>query len=168
MLRDVKAEDASAITALNAAAVPNVNLLAEDTLLALAGTAAYARVVETDQTIVGMMLAFAPGTAYESLNYRWFDSRYRDFIYIDRVVVSESARGQGIGKLLYQDVSAFAAGQSASYLTCEVNERPPNPGSMRFHEALGFRTVGHQETDGGAKSVALMLMALPPEGRPLG
>ena len=41
-------------------------------------------------------------------------------------------------------------------MTCEVNIRPPNDGSMHFHERLGFRQVASQEIDGGKKEVALM------------
>jgi len=159
-LRDISTADAPAITALNNAAVPNVNELGEEALFALAGLAASARVAVGENGILGMMLAFGPGAAYDSLNYRWFDDRYRDFLYIDRVVVAEAARGRGIGKRLYDDVAAFAAGR-AECLACEVNERPPNPGSLRFHEALGFGIVGRQETEGGVKSVALMVKPLP-------
>ena len=45
-------------------------------------------------------------------------------------------------------------------LACEVNEQPPNPASMAFHERFGFAAVGRQETEGGTKQVALMEMPL--------
>jgi predicted GNAT superfamily acetyltransferase len=45
-------------------------------------------------------------------------------------------------------------------LACEVNERPPNPVSMRFHETLGFSSVGRQTTEGGAKTVVMMTKPL--------
>lgn len=156
IIRNIEKPDSSVIAELNSAAVPNVNLLEEPALYSLVESAAYARVADIDGDVVGLMVAFGPGSSYQSLNYRWFDDRYGDFLYVDRIVVSEAARGRGIGKKLYDDLSAFAEGRS-SCLACEVNERPPNPGSMRFHERLGFRIVGRQETDGGSKSVALML-----------
>ena len=159
-LRDISKEDAAAISALNNSAVPNVNALGDEALYALTMLADFARVAVGTDGIAGMMLAFGPRASYDSPNYRWFDERYRDFLYIDRVVVAETARGQGIGKRLYSDIVAFAAGR-AECLACEVNERPPNPGSMRFHEALGFGVVGRQETEGGEKSVALMVWPLP-------
>lgn len=159
-LRDISKEDAAAITALNNAADPSVNALGEEALYALAISAEFARVAVGKQGIAGLMLAYGPGASYDSVNYRWFDKRYRDFLYIDRVVVAEAARGHGIGKRLYADVTAFAAGR-AKCLACEVNERPPNPGSLRFHETLGFDIVGRQETESGAKSVALMVKQLP-------
>ncbi len=147
------------MAALNNAAVPNVNELDEETLFGLAEMAAFARVAVSDDGVLGMLLAFGPGASYGSLNYRWFDDRYDTFLYVDRVVVSESARGSGIGKRLYADLALFAESRS-DCIACEVNEIPPNPGSMRFHEALGFRIVGRQETEGGAKAVALMMKVL--------
>lgn len=155
-LRDIRRQDGPAIVALNNAAIPNVNALEEAALYNLVDMAAHARVAVDGDAVIGLMLALAPGAPYESLNYRWFDSRYASFLYVDRIVVAESGRGRGIGRRLYDDLSAVAVGR-AQHLACEVNESPPNPGSMRFHEGLGFQVVGRQETEGGAKRVALML-----------
>ncbi len=41
-------------------------------------------------------------------------------------------------------------------MTCEVNLRPPNAGSLTYHEIHGFVRVATQETEGGRKEVALM------------
>jgi len=41
-------------------------------------------------------------------------------------------------------------------MTCEVNIRPPNESSMRYHEMHGFVQVATQETEGGLKKVALL------------
>ena len=45
-------------------------------------------------------------------------------------------------------------------MTCEVNLRPPNPGSMAFHRAMGFDEVGTQNTEGGSKTVSLLVKRL--------
>lgn len=45
-------------------------------------------------------------------------------------------------------------------LFCEVNLRPRNDPSREFHEAIGFREVGQQDTDGGDKRVSLMALEL--------
>ena len=45
-------------------------------------------------------------------------------------------------------------------LTCEVNLKPPNPGSIVFHQQLGFAEVDQQETEQGAKRVSLMVKTL--------
>jgi len=41
-------------------------------------------------------------------------------------------------------------------MTCEVNIRPSNEISMLYHERMGFRQIGSQETNGGEKEVAFM------------
>ena len=43
---------------------------------------------------------------------------------------------------------------------CEVNIRPPNPGSHRFHKRLGFHQVGERHYDGGDKAVAYYVRPL--------
>lgn len=154
-LRDLTAADAGWFLALNNDAVPHVNALGADDLTALLAEAGLARAIELDDRPAGGLIAFAPGAAYASPNYRWFDARGGDFLYIDRIVVDPARRGAGLGLALYQDVAAAAAGRWAR-LACEVNERPPNEASMRFHERFGFRPVGRQQTEGGAKSVVLM------------
>ncbi len=108
---------------------------------------------------IGFCLALTHGAAYESLNYRWFHQRYEEFLYVDRIVVAASHHRRGLGRRLYDDLIANN-GDSAKVLTCEVNLRPANPISLTFHQRLGFRIVGEQDTDGGTKRVALMLRSL--------
>jgi predicted GNAT superfamily acetyltransferase len=38
----------------------------------------------------------------------------------------------------------------------EVNERPPNPGSMAFHAAIGFRVIGRADHGPDDKAVAFV------------
>jgi predicted GNAT superfamily acetyltransferase len=98
--------------------------------------------------VVGFCIVLPPGTEYTSVNYRWFCERYDSFVYLDRVAVDEAARGAGIGAALYAEVERRAAG-TAELFTLEVNLRPRNDGSLRFHDRLGFVEVGQQETDYG-------------------
>lgn len=142
------------LLALNNAAVPAVNALDAAGLAALIEGAELALAVRQRGAVAGLLLAFGPGSAYASPNYRWFDARYGDFLYVDRIVVAEAGRGLGIGRGLYR--AAFARA-GARPLCCEVNLRPPNEASLRFHQRLGFREAGRQQTEGGAKEVALLV-----------
>lgn len=158
-VRPLGIDDAAWFLPLNNAAVPHVNALDEAALGALLAEASWSAAVEHEGRPAGGLIAFGPGASYASPNYRWFDARHDDFLYVDRIVVDADCRGAGLGKALYRALRAHAAGRTA-LLACEVNERPANPASLAFHEAFGFRTVGRQETEGGAKSVALMEMLL--------
>ncbi len=158
-IRPLAAADHAWFLDLNQACLPAVSALTPVTTAKLIGEAGYARLLLKDGQPLGALLAFWPGADYDSPNFLWFKARYETFLYIDRVMVAEEARGQGIGVALYNDLFAFAKAQAedgTGWVTCEVNSRPPNPGSLRFHETLGFAPVGEQETEGGAKAVIMM------------
>src|ERR1035441_3154232 len=140
-VRDAVASDHAAVLALNNSATPHVNELSEDAFAWIASHADYFRVAEDDSGVVGFVIALRAGLEYWSLNYRWFVERGGDFLYLDRIVVAENARGAGVGRALYDDIDRFASG-TWPRITLEVNLLPPNPGSLAFHERLGFRRVG--------------------------
>lgn len=158
-IRDLRPEDHEAALALNNEAVPAVNALDAEAFSALIAAAFASRVAAEADTVVGLLVAFARGAPYASPNYAWFDRRYDDFLYVDRVVVAPGLRGAGIGRRLYTDLEALAGGRFAR-IGCEVNEEPPNPRSLRFHTRAGFAGIGTQETEGGAKRVRLMMKPL--------
>lgn len=155
-LRDAVPADFAAILRLNAESVHFLSPLTPERLQALHDEAAYHRVaVDADGAVQAFVLAFREGCRYDSINYRWFAARYERFLYIDRVVVSASQQGRGIGPLLYADLFAFARQGDAGCVTCEIDSDPPNPVSQRFHARWGFREVGTQAVAGGAKRVSL-------------
>ena len=154
-LRAVSLDDLATLRVLNEAAAPHVNSLSLAEFDWFRVHAPYFRVAEQAGNIVGFLTALTPELSYASANFEWFQAHRERFVYIDRIIVAEAARGSGVGRQLYQDLSEFAA-PFADLLTCEVNIRPPNPGSILFHERMGFRGVGRQETEGGKKEVVLM------------
>lgn len=155
-LRDVRGDDLAQVRVLNETAVPHVNSIDAETFEGFRAQAAYFRVVSSGGEIDAFLIGFRPGAAYMSPNYCWFCENYTDFVYIDRIVVASKFHRRGIGMLLYEDVERFAHDR-ASLLGCEVNLVPSNPGSLAFHERFGFSQVATQETDGGAKTVSLMV-----------
>lgn len=154
-LRAVSLNDLATVRLLNEAAAPHVNSLGLAEFDWFRVHAPYFRVAEQAGAIVGFLTALTPELSYASPNFEWFQTNRERFVYIDRIIVAEAARGSGVGRRLYQDLAEFAA-PFADLLTCEVNIRPPNPGSILFHERMGFREVGRQETEGGKKEVVLM------------
>jgi len=131
-------------------------------------------VVVDDGAPAGFVLGMPPGLGYQSENYLYFSARARDrgssFVYVDRIVLAAHLRGQGLGPRLYDAVFAEAHRVGADEVLCEVNLEPPNPGSLAFHQRLGFVEVGRQSTKGGANLVALLaapVVARSPEAPPL-
>jgi len=157
--RDIDATDLTPLLTMNNRAIPAVNLLDEAELLDLVSMAHAAVIVVDDEAPeepLGLVVTLAAGNDYESENYRWFEERGGDFLYVDRIVVAEGMRGRGLGQLLYERVFSEAELAGLTEVTCEVNIDPPNPGSLAFHDRLGFVQLGEQVTKGGSVKVALL------------
>lgn len=166
VLRRPAPADLDALLRLNNDLAPHVGLVDAARLADLLVWAELALMAEVEDALAGGMVAIGPGSAYGSPNYRWFCERFADFLYVDRVFVAPAFHGRGIGRRLYEPIFAQAAARSAP-VTCEVNERPPNPNSFAFHQSLGFSKVGSQDYEGGTKRVAMMATgsgAAPPAG----
>ena len=99
------------------------------------------------------MIALDQNAPYLNPNFNWFKESRESFVYIDRVIVAASARGQGIARILYNDLFVAARQVGQDRVVCEVNIEPPNPVSETFHLALGFRAVGEASIHGGTKTV---------------
>ena len=113
----------------------------------------YFRTLKVENKIAGFLIALSPGKDYSSLNYKWFEKTYNSFMYVDRIVIDTNYHRNGLGTSFYNDLETFSIGKS-SRITCEVNIRPKNEGSMVFHENYGFEQVGTQTTEEGKKEVS--------------
>jgi predicted GNAT superfamily acetyltransferase len=159
IIRDIEDSDLGAVLNLNQSEVPHVGSIDLQKLQWFAANATYFRVACMADQIAAFLVGFGPGTSYDSPNYRWFCDRYADFAYVDRIAVADFARRGGLASCLYDDFAATLP-ESVRSMTCEVNIRPPNESSMRFHERLGFHAVGSQTTEGDTKEVALLAKSL--------
>lgn len=146
-IRELSDADLDAVFALNEAGTPGVHAEPVAQLAAISRECCIALAAEVDGEVVGFCQVLPPRAKYASVNYAWFSARYDDFVYLDRVAVAPAHRGHGIGGLLYDEVERRAR---PAWLTLEVNLRPRNDGSLRFHGRRGFVEVGQQETDYGA------------------
>ena len=156
-LRTLTEDDLETVVEINNAGYPAVPLATLEEIRRLYDMSSYRVAALTDQDdLVGFALAMDPGADYDSENYVFFESRFDNHLYIDRIVVADSARGLGLGSMLYQDLFDFARSQGRTAVTCEVNLEPPNPGSLRFHRRFGFEDVDTQATKGGNVVVQLL------------
>jgi uncharacterized protein len=161
-VRVVADSDLDAVLELNNAAVPAVTSLVRADLDWFASVAHTFLVAETpEQTLAGFLIGLhGPGVAYPSPNYEWFSARYQRFIYVDRVVVAEAERGRGTGQLLYDSFRDAGRAEGHDLLLAEVNIKPHNQVSLKFHDRYGFSPVGEQDTEGGSKRVVMLACPL--------
>ena len=158
-LRSATAADRGAILELNEGVVPHVNSIPLSVLEDLHRKCFSLTIAEVGGQLADFLLALGPQTDYDSLNFQWFRERYESFTYVDRIVVGASYRRLGIARDLYADLEQRSRGVDS--LTCEVNLRPPNSGSVAFHRRIGFREVGQQDLE-GSRRVSLMLKDISP------
>ena len=151
VIRSITSDDLPAVLALNNAHAVDVNALTADALAALVAVAVRARVVGACE---GFLIALCERTPVQGPNHAWFLARYPAFVYIDRVVIAAEARGRGHARSLYADLATMAEGRP---LCCEVNVIPPNPGSLAFHDRLGFETCGEADDPRSGKRVRYLV-----------
>ena len=151
-LRDYRPEDLPTLHEINEACYPGVGTETYEGLGAIVDESVIALVAEVDGEIAGFCLVLEPDADYDSINFIWFNEQYDDHVYLDRVAIAERFHRQGIGRAMYTEVERLLAERcaNAKWLALEVNLEPRNDQSLGFHEALGFREVGQQQTDYGA------------------
>jgi predicted GNAT superfamily acetyltransferase len=158
-LRPATVADIDPIVALNAAVVAVTSPMDHARCAELLALASHALVAEQAGTVIGFMLAMAPGDAYANANFAWFGERLRRFAYIDRVVIAAKARGGGVGGRIYDDLARRARAQDALLLAAEMDLDPPNHASLAFHAGRGFVPIGTRRYDDG-KVVSMQVCAL--------
>ncbi len=140
LLRPVRDDDIPHVLALNERNVEALAPMDGPRLQQLRGWADRFDVLEQDGRFAGFVVTFAPGSSYDSENYRWFSQRYDSFCYLDRIVLLEDRRRQGLGSFVYDEVERAARGRGR--LLLEVNLVPRNDVSLAFHAARGYKEVG--------------------------
>ena len=147
--------DLARLHAINDACTPGVGAVSERALASLVTMSCLTLVAERANQIAGFSLYLTDGVGYASLNYRWIAARNPRFSYCDRIAVAPDARGLGIGEQLYMHAFEHLS-KLRNVLFCEVNLAPPNPGSLRFHQRLGFQAVGEDWNDDRSKGVVYL------------
>ena len=159
IIRPIVPSDFLKVLEINNSNVPAVSELTLEKLHYLVEHSLHALVVE-HQIICGFCITFAPNAPYDSVNYKWFQDSYSDFVYLDRISFDAHFQGKGFGKLLYSYIEQSMSTGVPRSLCCEVNIQPPNPGSLRFHQAIGFEEVGRLSSQPN-KSVCLLRKWIP-------
>jgi uncharacterized protein len=157
LLRNVIEPDLQPIVDLNASEVQYTSPMDLACLRSIDSLAAYHMVAAVDGCVAGFLIAIREQRPYHNENYRWFSSRYAEFLYIDRIVVDAKFSGLKIGTSLYKDIFNYARLNRIPVIACEYNVVPCNERSRSFHEKFGFREVGTQWLANGQKQVSLQI-----------
>jgi len=138
MIGPILPEHYPAILDMNAEFVHWLAPLDEAGLVTLINLATYARQVADGE---GVLLGFSHDSGHMQKNIKWLSERFDAFYYIDRIIIAANAQGKGHARALYEDFEALAHKNGSPRLVCEVNTKPDNPGSHRFHLNMGFQPI---------------------------
>tara|TARA_Y100001970_G_scaffold76942_1_gene97751 strand:+ start:6049 stop:6549 length:501 start_codon:yes stop_codon:yes gene_type:complete len=132
---------------LNQANTPEVGSLESmQHLKKLIDLSAYNLLVLKEDEIVGFIICMREDSAYWSENYKFFTRRLKKFLYVDRVVIDERHRREGLGKTIYEEIFTQARNDNLP-IALEVNTQPVNQPSLSFHEKMGFDKIGAKDFD---------------------
>ena len=164
VIRGATKRDYRAILRMNEESVHFLSPMNESRLVHLHEQSEFLWVAEYNRKVVAFLLAIGNGKNYDSVNYTWFNERLERFLYIDRVVVSSSHQGMGIGQQMYNTIVTYGRSLGYPCLTAEIDIEPPNPGSLLFHERYGFTEIGRQSINDGKNVVSLQRLLINPRG----
>ena len=137
----------SDIYSINQDNVPEVGSLDSiDQQKKLLSVSSYHSILLEDDELIGFAICFRESRPYWSENYKYFENKLDRFLYVDRIAIRSEYRRQGHAKRMYEDIFNFA-NQDDLTVTAEVNTKPANQGSIRFHEYMGFMEVGVRSFD---------------------
>ena len=160
-VRNIEIADLPRVLEINNDNTPGVSELTFTELETDLENSLHALAIENEQgEVCAFCITFDPGAPDAGDNHRWFAERYKNFVYLDRIAIDSNHQNRGLGALLYRSVERHMIDSAEhSLLCCEVNLEPPNPGSLRFHQRIGFAEVG-QRGDGKAYQVVLLAKTL--------
>lgn len=147
-IRKYDSRDLNWLVELNNLCVPSVDPHTAETMTENIAFCNHILIADRYGVPLGAVMLMREGTEYKSRNYAWHNQNNEQHLYVDRIIVSEDARGLGVGRKLYQ-YAIKAAQMNDVPLTAEVNTEPNNPQSHAFHEALGFDVAGETEHKAG-------------------
>ena len=156
--RPFASTDESALLALNEESIDATGPLDSHKLKLLQSQGCRITIAENDGVVLGFLMVFNEASEYDSVNYQWFNQRFKRFSYIDRIVIGTAYRGMGLGQQFYGNLKQQAEGESQTWLLAEINVVPPNESSLVFHQKQGFVEVGTQSS--GSKTVSMQACEL--------
>jgi len=152
-------ENPSLFREINNSSVPDVNFLDETRAEWLVSHSFFPRQATLDGRVAGVLIALSETAGFDSDYYRWYVAKYKNFVYVDRVVVAAWARGLGVATELYRHLEHMAEEKGLA-VAAEVYSDPSNIPSLNFHRKLGYQEVGTQFCESEGKTVCKFMKYL--------
>ena len=168
LIRNIEEKDLTFILGLNEENVEVLSPMDEEKLEFFMEHGELVKILETDDRNKPMafFIVLREGVAeYKSENYIWFSNRYKEFLYIDRIVIDEQYRRMGLGRKIYEYICEYAKNIGVAVVTAEIDTIPYNEASLKFHKTMGFNEVGEQFIRGGMIKVSLQAVEIDIPGR---
>ena len=160
-VRPVRVDDYVEILRINSEASPHVAQLDGCELDRLVALARVAWVADGPTGVCGYLLAMSNTDDYDGEEFCRFRQRLTEpFMYVDQIAIDCEARRTSVASQMYERLMRWSHEHSRFVLCCEVNVQPPNSASMKFHERLGFESLGEMRTCDG-RLVALLCKHVP-------
>jgi len=133
-IRPIEPDDIDTIVDLNQGALEGVGPLDYESAALLVKQADQALVLDDDGDVAGFVITLPTGATYDSSRYEWFEDRLDDYVYLDRIVVADTHRRQGVASRLYDAIE--------SDLPVALEVYDTNVPSLEFHRRRGYQKVG--------------------------
>ena len=104
VIRDVNDDDILVMLEINEQGLPGTGKVDIEQLSKLREISEFTIGAYENGKMIGFVICLLPKQDYASLNYAWFNERYDDFIYVDRIAVEQSRRNHQVGTKLYSQV----------------------------------------------------------------
>ncbi len=90
------------------------------------------------QRETAFLLGISAGKTLENFSYLWFQTRFENFLFVERIVVDGNARRQGLATSMFMESLQWCREHRIESVVCQVYDRPPNHAGHALCKTLGF------------------------------
>ncbi len=140
-LKEAKKASLSEVLEINESHKPMLSSLGDlDKLEDLIELSTFGSFLVFQKEICAFIVCMREDLPYESPNYKYFQKKYKKFLYIDRIGVKKGFENRGFGSFMYGNIFKNYINEQLT-ICAEANIEPINKQSLKFHEKMGFRRV---------------------------
>jgi len=96
-IRPLESDNITVGWRINEEGLPGTGKISEDEFNDLMELSEFCLGAFDGSELLGFVLCLLPNTSYQSLNYAWFQEKYDEFLYVDRIAVSQNIGTEVLG-----------------------------------------------------------------------